>query len=178
MNYTQQYYNERPSEPKHFLESVIWIDYFNPKKILDAGCGHGHRVLALNYHDADAYGFDLQLAIDTSPYKEFLQNKLKAGDILNIPFDNNEFDLVIVYDVLEHLEPEELDKALAELKRVCSKNIVFSIPFIGDPNLYKDPTHKIFRTQEWWIYKIQEYFNIKETPRQFLFYPQMVVGEK
>lgn len=175
MDYTEEYYKGRPLEQKHLIETPIWVDYFNPEKVLDVGCGHGMRVIAFNYYEVDCQGFDFLEAIKTTPHLE-IKDKLKEGNILNIPYQET-FDLVIVYDVLEHLEEEDLDKALSELKRVCSKHILFSIPFIGDPNLLLDKTHKIFKSKEWWNYKLEEYFNIKETPDNFLYKPQLLIGE-
>jgi len=62
---------------------------------------------------------------------------------------------------------------------VGSKNFLFSIPFIGDPNLEKDPTHKIKQTKEWWLNKLKEHgFKIVETPKYFLYWPQIIVAQK
>ena len=138
----------------------------------------------VNY-ESDAYGIDIEPAIFTSPYLnesnpyyELMKNRLKASSITHIPFDDREFDLVIAYDVLEHLTFEQLELALKEISRVSNKYVLFSIPFLGDPNLERDPTHKIFRTKQWWISEIQRYFRIEETPSHFLFKHQLLVGEK
>ena len=43
---------------------------------------------------------------------------------------------------------------------VYGNKFIFSIPFIGDPNLMNDRTHKQFMTKEQWIQKIES-FGIK-----------------
>lgn len=175
MNYDKNYYLRRPLEPKHFMEVQVWMDHFNPQKVLDIGCGHGHRAYCFMENEVPAYGFDFKEAIDTHPYPQ-LKDNLKEGTLTKIPFDET-FDLIICYDVLEHLELTELDSALQEIKRVASKSIVFSIPFIGNPDLKNDPTHKIFQTREWWITELSKYFKMSDAPKTFLFYNQMLIGE-
>lgn len=170
MQYTQQYFEAQKLEMKHFHETQIWIDYFNPKKVLDIGCGMGHRVFVFRENEIESYGFDLQDAINYVPYNP---EWFKVGNIDSIPFEEK-FDLVLVYDVLEHLEID-LDIALKEIKRISSGHIIFSIPFYGDPNLFNDKTHKLFKTREWWFYKIGKYFKIIETPKHFPFHQQMII---
>ena len=48
------------------------------------------------------------------------------GDIYAIPFEKNEFDLVLCTEVLEHLERP--DRALRELTRVASHTILLTVP--------------------------------------------------
>jgi ubiquinone/menaquinone biosynthesis C-methylase UbiE len=49
---------------------------------------------------------------------------LEKGDVLNLHFNDNEFDCVIVFRLF-HLMPEEsMAKSIEELCRVCSKDVV------------------------------------------------------
>ena len=45
----------------------------------------------------------------------------------NLPFADNQFDLVFSADVLEHLEPREADAVVRELVRVTRRHLVLSI---------------------------------------------------
>ncbi|MCU0393560.1 MAG: class I SAM-dependent methyltransferase [Thermoflexibacter sp.] len=50
------------------------------------------------------------------------------GSILDLPFDENSFDLVCAFDVIEHVEDDQ--KAVSELKRVCKSDgwVMVSVP--------------------------------------------------
>ncbi len=49
-----------------------------------------------------------------------------TGSIYDIQQPDNSFDVVVAFEVLEHLH--EADKALAEMARVASKYVVLSVP--------------------------------------------------
>ncbi len=50
------------------------------------------------------------------------------GSILELPFEDNTYDLVCAFDVIEHVEDDS--KAIKELKRVCKSDgwVVVSVP--------------------------------------------------
>jgi len=88
---------------RQFLDSL-------PKgtRILDAGCGEG--VLVEEYL---AKGYSIQ-GIDLNYESEIV----KRGDILNMPFKDESFDVVLLLDVFEHLSFTDQPKALKEIHRV------------------------------------------------------------
>jgi SAM-dependent methyltransferase len=95
--------------------------------VLDAGCGEGY--VYLNYLVGTfnrVYGADLdyrrlRYSIDQHP-----RLKVINGNIQNIPFAANTFDLVVCLEVLEHVgNPEQ---ALAELHRVTKRYTILSVP--------------------------------------------------
>ncbi len=51
------------------------------------------------------------------------------ADIRNLPFVNDSFDIVIAYEVLEHIPFEDFRRALREMKRVSRKYLVLSFPY-------------------------------------------------
>jgi SAM-dependent methyltransferase len=97
-------------------------------KVLDVGCGRGEILRHCARLGADAYG------IDYAPVAIDLANKVVAGerqspgkmgaahvaqaDAKVLPFPNDYFDRVLMFDVVEHLFPWELDQSMAEVKRV------------------------------------------------------------
>ena len=100
-------------------------------------------------------------------------------DLTELPGTTEDHDLVIAYDVLEHIPKEKIDIALNKIKNNCTRWLLVSVPTIGDPNLKADDTHKIKETKEWWLAKIQEHgFKIVPTPQYFLFANQVIIGEK
>lgn len=58
-----------------------------------------------------------------------------AGDVSALPFKDASFDLVICTEVLEHLPPEHLAPAAAELRRVSAGPVVIGVPFRQDLRL-------------------------------------------
>lgn len=75
-------------------------------KILDVGCGTGHRLKGLGFYypSFDLLGIDItpnmlkQSHTDQSNTIKFL-----VGDSLSLPFQNHSFDAVIISEVLHHL---------------------------------------------------------------------------
>jgi len=97
-------------------------------KVLDAGCGEGFTVkrLGSQLKQSEIFGVDtseeaLNFAKDIAP-----KMNLKKGNIMQIPFQDSYFDLVLAIEVLEHLENPE--KALSELKRVTKNYCIISVP--------------------------------------------------
>lgn len=174
VNKDELYFANRGIDMKHPLMVRQWYDYFKPESVLDLGCGRGPYTYFWNWFVNDIQGIDLsQFAVDNS----FVPNLIRQGDITDEGV-YKETDLITAIDVLEHLDNNQLDKALANISRF-GKKFLFSIPFIGDPNLELDKTHKQFRTKEEWIGIIQDYdIKIKETPKDWLFKEQILVGEK
>jgi SAM-dependent methyltransferase len=59
------------------------------------------------------------------------------GDIANLQFDDNSFDVVTCMEVLEHVPPEVFVAGLAELRRVCRGQLIMSLPFCESEPLSK-----------------------------------------
>ena len=99
-----------------------------PKRILDAGCGEGFMIkeISKKNEDVEIIGFDLEesalkYARKMNPNVEFVK-----GSVYKMPFENSSFDVVVLSEVLEHLEDTE--KALDEIKRVSKLFCVVSVP--------------------------------------------------
>jgi 2-polyprenyl-3-methyl-5-hydroxy-6-metoxy-1,4-benzoquinol methylase len=70
--------------------------------------------------------------IDVSNYaienaKEEIKPFLKVGNAVNLPYEDNSFDLVISINTVHNLEKNDLIKALKEIQRVSKKNSFITI---------------------------------------------------
>ena len=142
---------------------AIIIRYFiRPKNCLDVGCGTGNLVSILRSYGIDAYGVEISehaLEMADKSVRPFL----KAGDIVDLPYEKDTFDLVLTFDVLEHLERAKIKKAIDESIRVSRKFVM----------------HKIFTNENLWIraFHMQDFSHLsiltkKFWRRKFLEHPQ------
>ncbi len=107
------------------IEEIKRIIPEDVKTVLDAGCGNGvvSNGLAGKY-DITA------LDISETALRYVKASKKFIGSIDKLPFESNSFDLVMVNDVLEHLDDETFGKALTEIERVSKKYIIVTSPFL------------------------------------------------
>ncbi|MFA9289044.1 MAG: UMP kinase [Weeksellaceae bacterium] len=162
--YDREYYTGKKAGYK-FVTKESWIavliyklaDYYralviklfiNPKNVLDVGCGTGHLVRALRKFGIEAHGVEisehaLEMADpDVAPY-------LKLGDITKLPYKIDQFDLVVTFDVLEHVDRAKIKKAINETIRVSRKYVL----------------HKIYTKENLWI----RWFHSKDFSRLSIF---------
>ena len=95
-------------------------------KILDIGAGTGEDLDVLN-NFGSCYVLDINLeALEQVP--ENLCIDKKCGDANNLPYESEFFDLVVAFDVFEHIDNDY--KALDEIKRVLKPDglLVFTVP--------------------------------------------------
>jgi hypothetical protein len=99
-------------------------------RALDVGARDGHfsRLLAQDYDEVIA--LDLEQPEIDHPGVRCVQ-----GDITNLDFYDNYFDLVFCAEVLEHIPGKLLDAAASELTRVCRGHLLIGVPFRQDIRL-------------------------------------------
>ena len=87
---------------------------------LDIGCGRG-EMLDL----ADEWGASKTQGIETVPA---LCTKVNVwlGSGYDLPFEDNSFDVVSLFDVIEHIPREDELLVLNEMKRVANKAVVLT----------------------------------------------------
>lgn len=124
-------YMKDPEEKKR-IEEIINCIPVDVKSILDVGCGNGTFLNTLTSFFPKR--FNALIGMDTS--REALKHSRTRkilGNIDNIPFKNNCFDLLTALEVLEHLPQEDFQKGILELQRVSRKYLIITVP--NDQNL-------------------------------------------
>lgn len=129
---------------------------------LDVGCGVGFVVghLANSMYRFHPFGVDIsQEAIDRAcqrlSFIPHVNSRLQLLEDQTLPFEDNFFSLVTCFDVLEHLDPSEIDATLAEISRVLRPNGLFigsaSCRQAGMNDQFGDNLHRTVQSPNWWI---------------------------
>lgn len=89
------------------------------KDILDIGSSFGwFEKMALEAKCKSIVGIEPKKEDFYSAEKEVPGAVFKEGSALNIPFSDNSFDLVAMFDVIEHIPKNTESEAIREIKRV------------------------------------------------------------
>jgi SAM-dependent methyltransferase len=99
--------------------------------------GSGLENFAKLYPDSTYITMDL----DRNSAKT--KNLFVQGDILSLPFGDGVFDHFIAYSILEHVPNPEV--SLKELRRVCSKGGVVSVPVLDEFPFIYDPVNWLLK---------------------------------
>lgn len=124
-------------------------------KMLEFGCGTGYAVRELKKQGFDIIGQDITLNGIEGGKEGFVESFL-----WKLPFKDNEFDFTYSTDVMEHIPPEMVEKAILEIYRVTRLKTFHAIapfPHINQGFNFHLSVHPI----KWW----QEQFkrlNIKQ----------------
>jgi len=111
----------------HYQMSLNYLD--KKMKVLDLACGDGFGAQIISNHVQEIFALDNDAEIISSSLakNEFTNLKFVAGDALNMPFEDNVFDAILAFEIIEHLDP---DKLLSEIYRTLKTNsmLILSTP--------------------------------------------------
>ena len=144
------------------------------KKLLDFGCSIGH--LSKFFPEEKYVGLDInekyiKYARKKYPYKKFLLSK--PGEL---PFKENEFDIILCSFTIHHIPEEELNILIKKFKRILTKN--GKIIVLEAEPLYKqrhlavkfimmNDVGENYKTLEGWKQYFSKHFNVRAKPIKF-----------
>jgi 2-polyprenyl-3-methyl-5-hydroxy-6-metoxy-1,4-benzoquinol methylase len=97
------------------------------RRVLDAGCGVGYGAAMLARAGAtEAVGIDVSAqAVEAAQQAAPDNATFLTGEVHALPFEDGRFDLVVCFEVIEHVERQ--DEAISELTRVLAHGGVLAI---------------------------------------------------
>lgn len=148
------------------------LDYFLkfniPKnaKILDIGCNYGtliYNLYKLGYKNV--FGIDINKEAINQGKKNYksIKNKLKIYDGINISFQKESFDVVLMFDVIEHI-PNVQNFLKEQVYKILKKQGIF---IFQTPNKYINIPWSIIYDRSFYNYKryhcsLQTYSSLKK----------------
>jgi len=109
---------------KNFLKNKI-ID-----RSLELGCGTGRLANSLFKISKEVYGVDLSEEVLKIAKTKYPKLKLECSEVINLPYDDNYFDMVIINGSLHHFFA--VDETFREANRVLKRGGIFVL--LGEPS--------------------------------------------
>jgi ubiquinone/menaquinone biosynthesis C-methylase UbiE len=137
---------------KKRLDEIINIVLsFEPKRVLDVGCGFGLLVRGLQACGVEAYGTDRATSL-----LEFWDDPTHfvIADSKSLPFKDKEFDVVISTDFFEHVPEHDIPFVYSEMQRV-GKVVLARVAFERPLTAKQQRYHMTNKPKSWWEHKLQ-----------------------
>ena len=135
-------------------EAMYFIDNF--ASVLEVGCNSLPNLHILQ--GSNSAGKFAGIDINEEAIKEAKINlsdiELKVGSVLNIPFPDKTFDVILSDAVFMYIDPNQIEKAMSEIGRVAKKGLIF-IEWIDDSKngIIKD--YHWARDYVHWLHKLK-----------------------
>ena len=164
---TDERYNLAENSPgfRAVMQATSQLEILSGRS-LDIGCGVG---FVLNYlagpnFDLNVFGVDISdVAIREAQTRlQHVPGSPKQICVLEtqtLPFEDQFFSLITCFDVLEHLDEQDIDTTISEILRVLRPGGVFfgsvSCRKSGVDDVHGDNLHRTVMSPDWWINKFE-----------------------
>jgi 2-polyprenyl-3-methyl-5-hydroxy-6-metoxy-1,4-benzoquinol methylase len=162
-DYSVEYYKRVNKEEGAQAEAMadFIVSVFNPKTVIDLGCGTGLYISSLMARGVDCLGIDSSENAFDYVFLRVDSTKVMAGDLrerLTFP----QADLVLCLEVLEHIQEEFADQAVDNIVNAGKVLIVSPSPHGGGEH------HHNPQPKRYWIEKFRKrgYIEIPEKSKE------------
>jgi 2-polyprenyl-3-methyl-5-hydroxy-6-metoxy-1,4-benzoquinol methylase len=124
----------------HYTLDYITQNILQNQKIIDIGCGDGYLLNNLRIEGVKKFGIDLSekaIKFAEAFNTDTIFNNQSVYDI------NEQFDLVVLNEVIEHIPDNEIYQFMDQIKRIVNRNgkIIITVPSIDIPLNQKHYRH-------------------------------------
>lgn len=102
------------------------LDY-SAQRSLEIGCGYARLTPWIAEYSKEHHAVDAESKLLRDAQMLYPSVQFHKASVRNLPFPNYYFDLCVSWTVLQHIPPEELPRAVREVKRVLKANGIFII---------------------------------------------------
>lgn len=143
-----------------FLEKCPWQPC---DRVIDLGCGTGRAGKALAAQGLKVTLLDITTnALDRDA--TIIDLPFLNGNVWDLPFYGRPWDWIFSSDVLEHIPPEHVDKALDCMARTTGKGGFLQIACHPDGfgDVIGEKLHLTVQPFDWWEKKLRQRWEVKE----------------
>lgn len=153
--------------------------------VLDAGCGTGYGSLLMSQNALSVTGIDISHeTVEWCNEHYSAQQNLKfiQASLDSLPFNDSEFDCIVIFEVIEHVDKNIQNMFLKEAKRVLkpSGTLIISTP---NKSIYTDKSgyHNPYHISEFYLDDFKNYlkqeFEIVKLYNQSLYLVSSITDE-
>ncbi len=146
----EDYFAWRVERAKPAVAHVERFQKLKGAKVLDIGCGYGSLCKVLLDHGADTTGIEVDIK-KLAAAERFLRGrkKLRLLNVQNekLPFPASSFDVVFLFDVIEHVNRPEI--TITECNRVLKLGGILYVEFTP---YYSITGHHLYDFAKWPIH--------------------------
>lgn len=162
---------------EHWHRYIFASRFCTQKKVLDIACGEGFGSNFLSTYAESVLGVDIAPDIIEHAKGKYHQERLNfiVSNAVSVPFESENFDVIVSFETLEHLNREDQNLFMTEMVRVLKKDGIFIIStpdrkvYSDDPG-YSNPFHlSEFYKEEFTSFLMQRFRNI-------IVFSQQVIG--
>jgi SAM-dependent methyltransferase len=117
------------------------------KRILDIGCGIGSYTYLIDRNDC--FGIDVDIRALKTAKRYCPNSNFITASVLNLPFKDEIFDIILMWGVIEYIEKETEKNAIQEIHRTLIAGAKFLLSAPNSHFIYNivDPEHLLRRRQ-------------------------------
>jgi len=132
---------------EYMLEQLVERNLWEGETLVDCACGDGYGAAYLQSAGISVLGFDLDEELIAKTKSRGVG--AQVANICKLPCVDNMADIFVCSETLEHLDRDELTKAVFEIKRVTKENGIICITVPADKKIcMKNKLHKQYMSSK------------------------------